>query len=258
MKAIKTDYKYLESGLPNVILKGITAYKCSKCRGINPVISKIKEVHKTIAQQLLRKDSLLTGKEIVYLRKEMNIRAKDLAQILGITKVTISRWENEKEPISPACDRLIRSLYHNRIFSLTCAIIRPGIDKLESPVLKSMLISLCEAKISIEDVFKNIKRCHVHSKISIPVSKLDILQGASDSNLSAEFTDKAPLVRFGQIRRQLGAGADSKRQDFYTAAVGNSTTVGRIVGIGTTIDDALTGPLIPSINRPNELPWASA
>jgi putative zinc finger/helix-turn-helix YgiT family protein len=201
MKKIKTDYKYTESGLQNVILKGITAYKCPQCRGINPIISKIKEVHKTIAQQLLKKDSLLTGKEIVYLRKEMNIKAKDLAQTLGVTKVTVSRWENEKEQISPACDRLIRLLYNNRIFRQTCEIVRPGLDKLESQIMKSILISLCEPKISIEDIFRNIKRRHIHSKISIPISNLNFLAGALDSNLNIELLEQEGLTQ----ARSIGA-----------------------------------------------------
>jgi len=192
MKKIKTDYNYTESGLQNVILKGITAYKCTKCREINPVISNIKEVHRTIAQRLLKKDSLLTGKEIVYLRKEMKIRAKDLAQILGVTKVTVSRWENQKEQISPACDRLIRFLYDNKIFKQTCEIVRPGIEKLESQAMKSMLISLCEPKTSMEDVFRNIKRGYTHSKIWIPISNLNFPADVFvDSNLMIELCERA-------------------------------------------------------------------
>ena len=258
MKKIKTDYKYTESGLRNVILKGITAYKCPQCRGINPIISKIKEIHKTIAQQLLRKDSLLTGKEIVYLRKEMNIKSKDLAQIIGVTKVTVSRWENERKQISPACDRLVRYLYDNRIFKQTCEMVRPGIDKLESQIMKSMLIRICDPKTSIENVFRNIKRHHVNSKISIPISKLDILEGASDSNLSVECMDKGAFVRFGIIGSQLGAVADLRFAvaDAIVAGTlitaGIATTVGpaSLVGTSSTVDP-LTSPLIPSINRPD-------
>lgn len=258
MKKIKTDYKYTESGLRNVILKGITAYKCPQCRGINPIISKIKEVHKTIAQQLLRKDSLLTGKEIVYLRKEMNIKSKDLAQIIGVTKVTVSRWENEREQISPACDRLVRYLYDNRIFKQTCEMVRPGIDKLESQIMKSMLVSLCEPKTSIEDVFRNIKRRHIHSKISIPISNLNGLTGALDPNLGIEFIEKETSIQTEQISSQLVTLADFKLEDVYRTAVGIVTTVGPTVGIGTTVDDALTSPLTPPITIPNKGEWASA
>jgi putative zinc finger/helix-turn-helix YgiT family protein len=258
MKRIKTDYKYTESGLQNVILEGITAYKCSKCRGIYPIISKIKEVHKAIAQQLLKKDSLLTGKEMVYLRKEMKIKAKDLAEILGVTKVTVSRWENEKEQISPICDRLIRVLYGNRIFIQTCELVRPGIDKLESPIMKSILGSLCEPKTSIENVFRNIRRCQVHSKIAIPISNLNFLTGALDSDLSIEFMEKMVSVQTKHVSSQSVTLADFTLEDVCRAALEIVTTVRPTGGIGTTVDDALTLPLTPPISIPNKGGLASA
>src|SRR4030042_757275 len=260
MKKIKTDYKYTESGLQNVILKGITAYKCHKCRGINPIISKIKEVHKTIAQQMLKKDSLLTGIEILYLRKEMKIKAKDLAQILGVTNVTVSRWENKKEQISPVCDRLIRFLYDNRIFKQRCEIVRPGIDKLESQIMKSMLMSLCEPKTSIEDTFRNIKRRHVHSKISIPISNLNFQAGALDSNLNVEFLEKEPQIQTEQISSQWVTVADFKFEGTYgMVRIGTTvgTTVGTAIGVATAVD-ALVSPPSPPIIRPDKSEWASA
>jgi putative zinc finger/helix-turn-helix YgiT family protein len=172
MKKIKTNYQYTESGLKNVVLKGISAYKCTKCKEINPVIPRIKEIHRMIGEDLINKNSLLMGNEVTFLRKEMEIRAKDLAQILGVTKVTVSRWENEREQISPACDRLIRLLYGNRIFEQTCQVVRPEIDKLEYKLIKTALASVCEPKTSIEEVFRNIKRRHIRSEISISSGRI--------------------------------------------------------------------------------------
>ena len=255
MVKTKIDYRYIESGLQNVILKGISAYKCPNCKEVNPIILRIKEVHKLIAQELIKKNSLLMGKELVFLRKEMKIKAKDLAQMLGVTKVTVSRWENEKEQLSPTCDRLIRSLYENRIFKQTCEIVRPEIDKLESHVMKALLISLCQPKISLEDVFKNIKRRHVHSKISIPISNLDIPASASESNLGIEFMEEGACVQTEQTSSQLGAVGNIRFGFAYgiATAVGTPTTV----GTATTVDP-LTSPLGPSINRPDEPVLASA
>ena len=258
MKKITTDYPYTESGLKNVILKGIGAYECPKCKELQPVIRDIKKIHRHIAQQLIRKNSLLLGTELSFLRKEMKVKAKDLAQILGVHKVTISRWENEKERIGPACDRLIRFLYDNRIFKQRCEIVRPGIDKLESQIMKSMLISLCEPKTSIEDVFRNIKKRHVHSKISIPISNLNFLAEALDSNLNVEFLEKEAPIQTEQITSQSVTVADFKLAVDYGTAVGNWTTSGKTVGIGTTVDDVLTSPLTPPITIPNKGKWASA
>jgi transcriptional regulator with XRE-family HTH domain len=39
------------------------------------------------------------------------MKAKDLAQTLGVTPQTISHWENGKQPIGEAYDRLLRAIY---------------------------------------------------------------------------------------------------------------------------------------------------
>ncbi len=169
MKKIRTNYEYKESGLTGVTLGSIAAYKCKKCKQIFPVIPNIKGLHRLIAQRLINKEALLTGEELVFLRKEMRIKAKDLAQVLGVHKVTLSRWENEKEPINPAGDRLIRMLYGSRIFDEKCEIAKPKIEKLTSVKVstKIFLNSLCEPTIPMEEVLKNITNRQVPSKISI-------------------------------------------------------------------------------------------
>ena len=163
----------------------------------------------------------------------------------------------KRRHIGSVCDRLIRFLYDNRIFKQTCEIVRPGIDKLESQIMKSMLISLCEPKTSIEDVFRNIKRRHVHSKISIPISNLNFLAGALDSNLGIEFMEKEASIQTEQISSQLVTFADFKLEVAHWTAVGIGTTVGPTVGIGTTVD-TLTLPLSPPIIETNKGKWASA
>jgi putative transcriptional regulator len=159
MREIKTDYRYNESGLDNVILKGITAYECPACKAISPVMKNIKMIHLSIAEAVADKDSLLTGKELAFLRKEMGIKAKGLAQIFGVHKVTLSRWENEKEPVSPPCDRLIRVLYRNKMIEDHCSMLRPEIEKLKLtyPKLENILAASCSLFTQDEMGLKNIK-----------------------------------------------------------------------------------------------------
>ncbi|RMG53576.1 MAG: helix-turn-helix domain-containing protein [Acidobacteria bacterium] len=111
MRKEKGDYKYVESGLRNIILHRIEIYRCRHCGEVIPKIPQVKELHRAIAEHLFKKDSLLSGEEIRFLRKQMDLRAVDLAAILGVTKVTVSRWETGKERISPPADRAIRLLY---------------------------------------------------------------------------------------------------------------------------------------------------
>ena len=111
MRSKVRDYEYVESGLKNVVLKNITVYECAKCGEILPEIANVKQVHRWIAEYLLRKQSLLTGEEFKFLRKSMTKSAKELAPVLGVHPVTISRWENNKETIGPQSDRLIRVVF---------------------------------------------------------------------------------------------------------------------------------------------------
>lgn len=52
----------------------------------------------------------LTGSEIRFVRKALKYSAKKLADVLGATAETISRWENDKMPMSPTTEKLLRIL----------------------------------------------------------------------------------------------------------------------------------------------------
>lgn len=111
MRSKVRDYEYVESGLENVVLKNITVHECGRCGEVLPEIVKAKQVHKWIAEYLVRKQSPLTGAEFRFLRQQMGMRAAELAAFLGVTPVTVSRWENGKETVGPQSDRLLRAFF---------------------------------------------------------------------------------------------------------------------------------------------------
>lgn len=104
-------YQYIESGLTNVYIDAITVYQCQSCHAKFPEIPAMDGLHDSIARFLMKKPFALTGLEFRFLRKQMRMKAKDLAVLLGVTPTTVSRWENGAERIGVANDRLIRSLY---------------------------------------------------------------------------------------------------------------------------------------------------
>lgn len=111
MRSKVRDYEYVESGLKDVVLRNIKVHECLRCGELLPEISNVKQIHKWIAEYLLTKKTPLTGEEFRFLRKAMRKGAKELAPLLGVHPVTISRWENNKEAIGPQSDRLIRVLF---------------------------------------------------------------------------------------------------------------------------------------------------
>jgi putative transcriptional regulator len=106
----KGDYRYLESGLDNVIICDVEMIKCA-CGEESALIPAIIALHKAIANFLLEKETQLTGKEIRFLRKEMELRGKDFANMVGVDNATLSHWESGRTKPPIKADRLIRVLY---------------------------------------------------------------------------------------------------------------------------------------------------
>lgn len=106
---VKKDYKYIESGLDNVVLSGINVYEC--CGEVMPEIKNVEKLHKLIALAIVKKSSLLSGKEFRFIRKQMMLKEKEIAAILGVSPVSVSRWEKSNAKIGASNDRLIRMLY---------------------------------------------------------------------------------------------------------------------------------------------------
>ncbi|MBW2618029.1 MAG: helix-turn-helix domain-containing protein [Deltaproteobacteria bacterium] len=106
------EYHYTESGLANIYLEGVEICSCASCGETMTIIPAITDLHSKIGQILLSKKSLLTGKEIKYLRKNMGLTATRLAEILDVDNATISRWERGPDrKIDKGYDRLLRLVY---------------------------------------------------------------------------------------------------------------------------------------------------
>jgi len=72
-------------------------------------------LHHCIAMSILQKKALLSGEEIRFVRKDAGFSASELARVMGVDKVSVSRWENEKKKIGKDSDRLIRTVCFARM-----------------------------------------------------------------------------------------------------------------------------------------------
>lgn len=103
-------YKYDESGLPNITLANIEIRRCGHCGEELPAIPRIAELHKAIARTVVEREAKLSGAEVRFLRKYLGHSGADFAALIGVSRETVSRWENDKEPIGGTSDRLLRLL----------------------------------------------------------------------------------------------------------------------------------------------------
>ena len=111
-------YIYKDGGIEATIY-GLTQYHCAACDETFTPIPTPQKLHRAIGQVICEKNKgLLTGEEIRFLRKSLDMKATELAQVMGTDASTISRWENNKKEIGDSNDRLLRTIF---MLTYTCA-----------------------------------------------------------------------------------------------------------------------------------------
>ena len=104
--------QYTLSGLTNVYL--LNGYRIRKTpHGDAISIEDIDGLHRAIGRRLIAVERPLIGRELRFLRLEMDLSQACLGAITGSNEPTIKRWEAHRDaPISSGpADRLLRALY---------------------------------------------------------------------------------------------------------------------------------------------------
>jgi Helix-turn-helix. len=111
------DYHFTECGLDNVYLKEWLLYKCANCNAEMPLLPDPDDFTAWLAEQLVRQESRLKGNEIFFLRKALDLTGAKLAERLGVQRVEVSRWENDRQPISFHADFQLRMEVAERLLT---------------------------------------------------------------------------------------------------------------------------------------------
>jgi transcriptional regulator with XRE-family HTH domain len=106
-----SPYHYTLSGLKNIFLVGITIRRCIQCGTESPIIPRIAELNRLIAQDIAEKADPLKGDELKYLRKFAGFSAKRFAALLKVDPSYLSRFENgHHDSLGGPADKLARVL----------------------------------------------------------------------------------------------------------------------------------------------------
>jgi len=101
-------YHYTESGLRNIYLSnGYKTFRDDDGTAVS--IAHADDLHRAIGRSLASKPHL-TGTELRYLRKEMGLSQKRLADLIGTSEQTVSLWERRGR-MPKGYDRLVKLLY---------------------------------------------------------------------------------------------------------------------------------------------------
>jgi putative transcriptional regulator len=103
-------YHYTMCGLDNVWLEnGFEIIETPYGQGVS--IHDVEGLHVAIAKNIITKSKRLTGKEIKFLRKELNMSQSALSVALGVSENSVRGWEKSRTDISQPADRLLRLIY---------------------------------------------------------------------------------------------------------------------------------------------------
>lgn len=106
------QYHYTDSGLRNIWLaSGFEVVETEYGTGV--AIHDVEGLHRAIGETLARK-AWLTGAEVRFLRKEMDMSQRALGQLLGNTDQAVAKWEKFGK-VPKTADRMIRLIYLEHI-----------------------------------------------------------------------------------------------------------------------------------------------
>jgi len=116
-------------GVENVtLINAVSEEKCAKCGKGKIIIPDIPGLITAVALTRAKLPFKLNHHEIKFVRKAMDLSAKELAHHLKVTPETLSRWENEKLPMSEQAEAFFR-LIAIALLSDRAAAVDPEMDK---------------------------------------------------------------------------------------------------------------------------------
>jgi DNA-binding transcriptional regulator YiaG len=104
------DFPFIRQDGLNVHLYDLDLVVCQACGNVDPIIPRLNDVMRAIAQRIVSKRYRLTGAEVRFLRKYIAATAEVFSRSLHVDKTTVSKWENDEHPVGEQSDLLIRSV----------------------------------------------------------------------------------------------------------------------------------------------------
>src|ERR1700683_4107103 len=107
-------YHYTMCGLDDVyLLKGVHDVKTAY--GPSVIIHNLDGLHEVIAERLARNKKALNGKEMRFLRKQMDLTQQELSLLLGVSDQSVARWEKGEVDVPGPAELSLRALYLSQL-----------------------------------------------------------------------------------------------------------------------------------------------
>ncbi|MBI2801863.1 MAG: helix-turn-helix domain-containing protein [Gammaproteobacteria bacterium] len=107
---LKKPLHFLECGLDDVYL--VSGYEVAKTPyGKGVAVKNVDALLRAIGTKLATEKNSLTGKELRFLRKQMDLTQPELGKLVGLSGQQVARWEKGEYKIPGPADRLVRLLF---------------------------------------------------------------------------------------------------------------------------------------------------
>lgn len=137
----KEPLHYRMCGLDDVYLtSGYEVTETEYGRGV--VIQNVDGLHRAIGDFLARHKKALNGKEVRFLRHEMDLTQAQLSDIMRVTDQTVARWEKGEVAIPGPAEMLLRAVYLCHIDgSVDARAIAATLREMDSPTSDRQLFA---------------------------------------------------------------------------------------------------------------------
>ena len=105
------SFHYESCGLPNIWLRnGFVVRESAYGEAVS--VHNLEGLHRAIGLSLVLSKPTLTGAEVRFLRKEMDMPQVQLAHLLDVSESAVRNWESpDRNDISGPAERMLRALY---------------------------------------------------------------------------------------------------------------------------------------------------
>jgi len=114
-KKVIDHYHFLESGLDNVFLLKPEIAVCPRCGEEILMLPEPSKLLECLGKAIIMAPGALSAREIKFIRKNLFLKGNEFADLLGVNRGTVSRWENDEKSPEPPTDRLIRMIYASKL-----------------------------------------------------------------------------------------------------------------------------------------------
>src|SRR5262245_22272975 len=115
VRVVGHTHRYVESGLPNVMLHGVEVRRCAACGEEEVAIPNIAGLHACIARLIAARPSAMTRQELRFLRLFLGRSSQEFAKLLDVAPDPVSRRENGERDIPRTVDLVVRLIvFHSQ------------------------------------------------------------------------------------------------------------------------------------------------